>query len=148
MHHHLNIVYTNQVENSITYEMIPALQAAFATDGARAEKLESSFMRTRALFLIAHEETHPWATFNEITWMEEWKCDILGLWSLIKALQVKDEVADIVISCVASSLLLHRYHSYLQGRGIINLLIILLAARLCFLRTYIAQGSSSKMKVE
>lgn len=112
-----NIVFANQAEAIVRDEIVPALRAAFATDWAQSKDLFDVAYRTRALFLVGHEETHPWASFPEVSWMEEFKSDVLGLWSIATAPQIKDDLADILISTVGGILLLHRHHQFLLERG-------------------------------
>lgn len=112
-----NIIFANQVQEKMRKEVIPALQAAIPADWAHAAWFADTLLRANALSVVAHEETHPWATFGGIPWLEELKCDILGLYSILQTPLIQDEIADLLVSSVASDLLLHRYHTYLQKRG-------------------------------
>ncbi len=112
-----NIIFANQVQEKMRKEVIPALRAAIPADWAQADWFADTMIRANALSVVAHEETHPWATFGGIPWLEELKCDILGLYSILQIPTIHDEIADLIITSVASDLLLHRYHTYLQSRG-------------------------------
>lgn len=116
-HGYRSIIYANQVAAAVEAEIVPALRAAFPTDWAQRPTLTDAFLRARALYLVAHEETHPWATFQEMTWLEEMKCDVLGMWSLLQTDAIADDLADIVLSAVADALLMHRYHHFLLARS-------------------------------
>lgn len=112
-----NIIFANQVEEKVKREVIPALRAAFATPWAQAEPIVETIVRANALVVVAHEETHPWVTFPEVSWLEELKSTILGIYSIVQNPAIAHDVADSLICEVASALLLHRYHHYLLRQG-------------------------------
>lgn len=112
-----NIIFANQVEEKVKREVVPALRAAFATPWAQADQIIETIVRANALVVVAHEETHPWVTFPEVSWLEELKSTILGMYSILQNPTIVSDVADSLICEVASALLLHRYHHYLLQRG-------------------------------
>ena len=112
-----NIIFANQVEEKVKREVIPALRAAFATPWAQADQIVETVVRANALVVVAHEETHPWVTFPEVSWLEELKSTILGMYSIVQNPAIVHDVADGLICEVASALLLHRYHHYLLRHG-------------------------------
>lgn len=112
-----NIIFANQVEEKVKREVIPALRAAFATPWAQAEQIVETIVRANALVVVAHEESHPWVTFPEVSWLEELKSTILGIYSMMQNPAIVHDVADGLVCEVASALLLHRYHHYLLRRG-------------------------------
>lgn len=112
-----NIIFANQVEEKVKCEVIPALRAAFATPWAQAEQIVETIVRANALVVVAHEETHPWVTFPEVSWLEELKSTVLGMYTVLQTPAIAHDVADSLICEVASTLLLHRYHHYLLQRG-------------------------------
>lgn len=112
-----NIIFANQVEEKIKHEVVPALRMAFATPWAQSEQLMATIVRANALTTVAHEETHPWVTFTEVSWLEELKSTILGIYSILQTSALDQPIAECVLSEVASALLLHRYHHYLLRRG-------------------------------
>lgn len=112
-----NIIFANQVEEKVKREVIPALRAAFATPWAQADQIVNTVVRANALVVVAHEETHPWVTFPEVSWLEELKSTVLGMYTILQTPTIGHDVADSLISEVASALLLHRYHHYLLQRG-------------------------------
>ncbi|MBX3011081.1 MAG: hypothetical protein KF832_06215 [Caldilineaceae bacterium] len=112
-----NIIFANQVEEKIKREVVPSLRMAFATPWAQAEAVEATILRANALTTVAHEETHPWVTFPEVSWLEELKSTILGLYSILQTPTIHHALADSLLSEVASALLLHRYHHYLLQQG-------------------------------
>jgi hypothetical protein len=112
-----NIVFANQVEEKVRAEMTPALQAAFDTSWSRNPKLAEQLLRSNALFIVAHEETHPWVVFSELSWLEELKCNVLGMVALHHSSLIQDSIADIVLSAVAAALQLHRHQRVLMARG-------------------------------
>lgn len=116
-HGYRNVIYANQVEASIQAEVLPALRSAFATPWAQSQALEEQALRLRALFIVGHEECHPWLIFDEAPWMEEFKCDMLGLWSLANSTSIQVNMADVMKINIGAMLLLHRYHEYLLARG-------------------------------
>lgn len=116
-HGYRNVIYANQVEASIQAEVLPSLRAAFAAPWAQSGSLEEQVLRLRALFIVGHEECHPWLIFDEAPWMEEFKCDILGLWSLSNSTSIQVNIADVVKINIGAMLLLHRYHEHLLARG-------------------------------
>jgi hypothetical protein len=112
-----NVIFANQVEEKVRGEMTPALQAAFDTEWSRHPNLADQLLRSNALFIVAHEETHPWVVFNELTWLEELKCNVLGMFALFHSPAVEEEIANIVLSVVAGALQLHRQQQVLVARG-------------------------------
>jgi hypothetical protein len=111
-----NIIFANQAEQKVRTEMIPALQAAFDTTWANDPKLADQMLCAHALYVVAHEETHPWVRFSELTWLEELKCDVLGMYALLKTPMLTENIADIVISAVAGALQLHQQLQSLASR--------------------------------
>lgn len=112
-----NIIFANQVEEKVKGEVIPALRAAFATPWAQAEQIVDTVVRANALVVVAHEETHPWVTFPEVSWLEELKSTVLGMYTVLQTPTIVHDVADSLICEVASALLLQRYHHYLLQSG-------------------------------
>ena len=112
-----NIIYANQVEASIQAEILPALRAAFDTDWANSRDLAEHALHLRALCIVSHEECHPWLVFDEVSWMEEFKSDILGLWSLSNSSSIQVDLGEVLKVDLGAMLLLHRYHTYLLERG-------------------------------
>lgn len=112
-----NIIYANQVEASLSAEILPALRAAFNTGWSNTGELENDALRLRALFLVAHEETHPWLCFSELPWMEEFKSDILGRWTILNTPSLKDSFIRGLMIDLGVMLLQHRHHEYLLRRG-------------------------------
>lgn len=116
-HGYRNIIYANQVEASIQAEVLPALRAAFDTSWSQSKQLEEMALRLRALFIVGHEECHPWLIFDEVSWMEEFKSNILGLWSLSNSATIQVDIGDVLKIDLGAMLLLHRYHTYLLKKG-------------------------------
>lgn len=116
-HGYRNIIYANQVEASIQAEILPALRAAFDTTWVHSSELMEEALRLRALCIVSHEECHPWLIFDEVSWMEEFKSDILGLWSLANSPAIQVDLGDVLKVDMGAMLLLHRYHTHLLGRG-------------------------------
>ncbi len=108
-----NIIFANQLEEKTRREAIPALRAALPTAWALSEEFVATTIRATALKVVAHEESHPWAIFPGISWMEELKADLLGLYSVLNSPTIAVEIADLLVSSVAADLLLHRYHQFL-----------------------------------
>lgn len=116
-HGYRNVIYANQVEASIQAEVLPSLRAAFPIAWAQSAALEEQALRLRALFIVGHEECHPWLIFDEAPWMEEFKCDLLGLWSLANTPSITVDIGDVMKINLGAMLLLHRYHEHLLARG-------------------------------
>lgn len=116
-HGYRNVIYANQVEASIQAEVLPSLRAAFAAPWAQSRSLEEQALRLRALFIVGHEECHPWLIFDEAPWMEEFKSDVLGLWSLANTQSIPVDIGEVMKINMGSMLLLHRYHEHLLTRG-------------------------------
>ena len=108
-----NVIFANQLEEKTRREAIPALRAALPTAWARSDAFIATTIRASAVKVVAHEETHPWAIFHGITWMEEMKADLLGMYSVMNSPTIDVEIADLLVSSVAADLLLHRYHHFL-----------------------------------
>jgi len=108
-----NIIFANQLEEKIRREAIPALRAALPTEWIVSDAFVATTIRANALKVVAHEETHPWSVFHGITWMEEMKADLLGMYSIMNSPTIDVDLADLLVSSVAADLLLHRYHRFL-----------------------------------
>jgi hypothetical protein len=109
-HGYRNILFFNQVEDKVQTGVIPALQACFATEWANRPDMATRILRAHTLFLISHELSHPWLQFGELSWLEEMKCDVLGLNALLNSPEFAAEADDILIARVAADL--HQYRRY------------------------------------
>lgn len=116
-HGYRNIIYANQVEASIQAEILPSLRAAFDAEWVNSKSLTEQALRLRALCIVSHEECHPWLVFDEVSWMEEFKSDILGLWSLANSPAIQVDLGEVLKVDLGAMLLLHRYHLYLLEHG-------------------------------
>jgi hypothetical protein len=67
--------------------------------------------------MIAHEESHPWVRLQEVSWLEELKADVLGLYALLECPEIEDEIGDLVVVVVGAGLLLHRQQTEGEGAG-------------------------------
>jgi hypothetical protein len=112
-----NVIFANQAQEKVRAEMVPALQAAFDTSWSRDPQLTERMLRASALFIVAHEESHPWVVCNEVSWLEELKCNVLGMNALHHASGIRDDVAEVVLNVVAGALNAHRKQPELTARG-------------------------------
>jgi hypothetical protein len=112
-----NVVFANQAQEKVRAENVPALQAAFDTPWSRDANLEDKMLRASALSIVAHEESHPWVVFSEVSWLEELKCNVLGLFALHNTAIIREDIATIVLSLLASALNAHRQQPKLMARG-------------------------------
>lgn len=112
-----NVIFANQAQEKVRAELVPALRAAFDTDWSRDPNLEDRMLRASALFIVAHEESHPWVVCNEISWLEELKCNVLGMKALHYAEEIRDTVAEVVLNVVSGALCAQRKQPELMARG-------------------------------
>jgi hypothetical protein len=112
-----NVVFANQAAEKVREGNAPALRAAFATEWAQRDDFVERLLRANALFMIAHEESHPWVRLQEVSWLEELKADVLGLYALLECPEIEDEIGDLVVVVVGAGLLLHRQQREGEGAG-------------------------------
>ena len=116
-HGYRNVIFANQAQEKVRAEMVPALRAAFDTPWSRDANLVERMLRASALFIVAHEESHPWVVMSEVSWLEELKCNVLGMYALHKSPVIRDDVATVVLNGVAGALNAHRQQPTLMARG-------------------------------
>lgn len=112
-----NVIFANQAQEKVRGEMVPALRAVFDTSWSRDANLVEHMLRANALFVVAHEESHPWVVMSEVSWLEELKCNVLGMYALHNAPEIGDAVASVVLNVVAGALNAHRQQPQLMARG-------------------------------
>jgi hypothetical protein len=116
-HGYRNILFANQMAENVKLEIVPSLRAAFKTDWANMNGSFKLANRARSLLVIGHEENHPWLCFPEVTWVEEFKSTILGLWAVANANEVQNDLGNVMALHVGVILFSHRYNTYLLARG-------------------------------
>jgi hypothetical protein len=112
-----NVIFANQAQEKVRAEMVPALQGAFDTNWSRDPQLLKRMMRANALFVVAHEESHPWVVCNEVSWLEELKCNVLGMLALHHCEAISDKLSEVVLNVLGGALNAHRQQPELMAHG-------------------------------